>query len=85
MSQNHNASDDNIRYRQWNQNSPTQMHQLVITESRNRPTHPHIEKYKSTDFNKQHDNSNYIRQVYTPIFNSPRHSRIVVTSEKQDR
>ncbi len=50
MSQNHNASDDNIRYRQWNQNSPTQMHQLVITESRNRPSYPHKDKNEETGF-----------------------------------
>ena len=41
---NNHTGKYNIGYSQWNQRTPAQVHQLIVTETRNGPAHPHKEE-----------------------------------------
>ncbi len=83
--QQHNSSDNDICYRKRYQYPPTQMHQLVISKSWNRPSNPHIKENKTTYFCKQNSNSNHICNINAPIFYRPTHPGIIVATKKQNR
>src|SRR5207244_8399033 len=51
--QNHKTGDNHVHDRQRQQQFPSERHQLVIAETRQRPAHPHIHKQKNKNLGQQ--------------------------------
>ena len=53
MQRENETGDDDVGHRQRQQKFPAETHQLVVTETRQRTTHPYIEQKKRKDFDDE--------------------------------
>src|SRR5688572_794993 len=56
-----------IEQSQRNHHSPAEMHQLIITETRDCPAYPHEEEYKEEDLSKEDKCAQQRRQIMGQI------------------
>src|SRR2546421_6022906 len=72
--------DKNVHQRDFKKEKPTQSHQLVPSETRQRPTHPHEQKDECSDFGEKDRD---VDQSENPTMRAIRNSGKMPTTKEQ--